>query len=111
MKILPLLLLGLTSLAPLLPGTDIREVEDRAAAGEPAALAALRDSAAHGSTRAMNFLGYLYWQGEGAPQKRDSALYFLGRAEEAGDLKAAAPPTPWRPPETLYEPLSNLPPA
>lgn len=90
LKILPAILLGLLSLAPIVSGTDMREIEDRAASGEGAAIAALRDSAEKGSTRAMNFLGYLYWQGEGTALRRDSALYFLNRAEEAGDLKAAA---------------------
>lgn len=70
--------------------TDIRDIEDRAASGEPAAIRALRDSAEAGNLRAMNFLGFLYWQGQGTTLHRDSALYFLERASCAGDLKASA---------------------
>lgn len=85
-----LLCAGVISGATLLPGTPMREVEDRAAEGETPAIAALRDSAAGGSTRAMNFLGFLYWQGKGARLDRDSALLFLRRAAAKGDAKASA---------------------
>lgn len=74
----------------LIPGTPIREIEDRAARGESAAVAALRDSAEKGSLRAMNFLGYLYWQGTGTRIDRDSALFYLTKASDAGDAKASA---------------------
>ncbi|MBD5197474.1 MAG: sel1 repeat family protein [Bacteroidales bacterium] len=70
--------------------TDLRETEDRAAAGEPCAIHALRDSAEAGSLRAMNFLGFLYWQGAGTRLDRDSALYYLRLASERGDAKASA---------------------
>lgn len=90
MKFLQVLIFCFVSVSALLSGTNIREIEDLAATGETSAIAALRDSADNGSTRAMNFLGYLYWQGLGTRQLRDSALYFLCRAEAAGDLKAAA---------------------
>ena len=74
----------------LLPGTPMREVEDRAAAGEHCAIAALRDSAENGSLRAMNYLGFLYWQGMGTRLDRDSALFYLRSASDAGDPKASA---------------------
>ncbi|MDE6339611.1 MAG: hypothetical protein K2K97_07485 [Muribaculaceae bacterium] len=70
--------------------TPLREVEDRAAAGEECAIRALRDSADAGSLRAMNFLGFLYWQGAGTRLDRDSALYYLRLASERGDAKASA---------------------
>lgn len=76
--------------AALLSGTPMRDIEDRAAKGEAAAIAALRDSAAAGSLRAMNFLGYLYWQGLGTRLDRDSALIYLRKASAAGDPKASA---------------------
>ena len=68
----------------------MREIEDHAAAGDTAAIALLRDSAERGNAEAMNFLGFLYWQGQGTPMLRDSALYFLNKASEAGDYKAKA---------------------
>lgn len=80
---------ALTS-ATLIPGTPMREVEDRAAAGEAAAISALRDSATAGSLRAMNFLGFLYWQGIGVRLDRDSALTYLRKASAWGDPKASA---------------------
>lgn len=83
------LILGLGCLA-IMAMTPIRELEDRAEAGEAPAIAALRDSASSGSLRAMNFLGYLYWQGRGTRLDRDSALYFLRMASDRGDAKAAA---------------------
>ncbi len=74
----------------LISGTPMREIEDRAAAGESSAISALRDSAERGSLRAMNYLGFLYWQGMGTRLDRDSALFYLRRASEAGDVKASA---------------------
>lgn len=68
----------------------MRDIEDRAAAGDPAAIIALRDSAERGDTRAMNFLGFLYWQGMGTRLDQDSALYFLRGAASKGDAKASA---------------------
>lgn len=82
-----LLCAGVISGATLLPGTPMRKVEDRAAEGEAPAIAALRDSAAGGSTRAMNFLGFLYWQGKGTRLDRDSALLFLREAAAKGTRK------------------------
>lgn len=86
----PLLILIILCSSVLLPGISIHEIEDRAAAGEAQAICALRDSADSGMLRAMNFLGYLYWQGEGVRQDRDSALYYLQMASDKGDAKAAA---------------------
>lgn len=83
------MILGLVA-AVAVADITIREVEDRAEAGETKAIAALRDSAANGSLRAMNFLGYLYWQGKGTRLDPDSALYFLRTAAAGGDAKAAA---------------------
>lgn len=89
MKSLICILVGLCCVS-LLQGTPMREIEDRAASGEAAAVSALRDSASAGSLRAMNYLGYLYWQGKGTCLDRDSALFYLRKASEAGDAKAAA---------------------
>lgn len=74
----------------IVPGTPMREIEDRATAGEPCAISALRDSADAGSLRALNYLGFLYWQGLGTRLDRDSALFYLRAASNAGDPKAAA---------------------
>ncbi|MDE7437644.1 MAG: sel1 repeat family protein [Muribaculaceae bacterium] len=72
-------------------GVDpMRDIEDRAAAGDPVAIIALRDSAECGDPRAMNFLGFLYWQGMGTRLDQDSALYFLREAASKGDAKASA---------------------
>lgn len=68
----------------------MRDIEDRAAAGETCAIRALRDSADAGSLRAMNFLGFLYWQGMGTRLDRDSALFYLRTASANGDAKASA---------------------
>lgn len=76
--------------ASLIPGTPMREIEDRAANGEECAISALRDSASAGSLRAMNYLGFLYWQGKGTRLDRDSALMYLRNASAAGDAKASA---------------------
>ncbi len=76
--------------ASLIPGTPMREIEDRAANGEECAISALRDSASVGSLRAMNYLGFLYWQGKGTRLDRDSALMYLRGASAAGDAKASA---------------------
>ncbi len=89
MKGLIAVILGLFTVG-ILASTPMRDIEDRAAAGEADAIAALRDSADAGSLRAMNFLGFLYWQGEGVKLNRDSALYFLKKASDNGDAKAAA---------------------
>ncbi len=67
---------------------DMRTIEDAAEQGDCNAVAALRDSALAGNPRAMNFLGYLYWQGRGTRLDKDSALYFLNAAAELGDAKA-----------------------
>ena len=69
---------------------SLRDLEDRAERGDRRALSMLRDSAQAGSARAAGFLGYLYWQGRGVEQRRDSGLYFIGRAARAGDVKSAA---------------------
>lgn len=69
---------------------SLRDLEDRAERGDRRALSMLRDSAQVGSARAAGFLGYLYWQGRGVEQRRDSGLYFIGRAARAGDVKSAA---------------------
>lgn len=79
------LLAGITAAADM-----IRDIEDRAAEGDPAAIIALRDSAECGNTRAMNFLGFLYWQGMGTRLDTDSALFYLRRASDLGDAKASA---------------------
>lgn len=84
----PLLLLMLSIL--LTAGIPMDRIEDAAATGDKAAINALRDSAAAGNTRAMNYLGFLYWQGNGTILDRDSAVYFLELAAEKGDLKANA---------------------
>lgn len=68
----------------------VRELEDLAERGDRWAFALLRDSAEAGSARAAGFLGFLYWQGTGTDQRRDSGLYFIRRAAQAGDLKSAA---------------------
>lgn len=68
--------------------TDIRETEDRAAEGDARAIYALRDSANGGNTRAMNFLGFLYWQGKGTHMNQDSALFYIRKAADLGDAKA-----------------------
>ena len=67
---------------------DLRVIEDAAEKGDQMAIASLRDSAHCGNPRAMNFLGYLYWQGRGTRMDKDSALYFLNAAAELGDAKA-----------------------
>lgn len=67
---------------------DLRTIEDAAEQGYCYAVAALRDSALAGNPRAMNFLGYLYWQGRGARLDKDSAIYFLNAAADLGDAKA-----------------------
>ncbi len=68
----------------------LRQLEERAEHGEPEALAMLRDSAEAGSARAAGFLGYLYWQGQGVRQDKDSGLYFISKSADAGDLRSAA---------------------
>lgn len=85
-----LLIAILTIVAASVTHLSMREIEDRAAAGDMAAIAMLRDSAESGNAGAMNFLGFLYWQGQGTPLLRDSAIYFLNKASEAGDYKAKA---------------------
>ncbi len=65
-------------------------LQERAAKGEPAAIAALRDSAEAGSTDAMNWLGFLYWQGKGTALRQDSALIYLRSAANLGNPRAMA---------------------
>lgn len=90
MKTLIAIIAVVAASASIIPGTPMREIEDRAAAGNPAAITALRDSASAGNSRAMNFLGFLYWQGMGTRLDRDSSLFFLRKAVDAGDIKATA---------------------
>lgn len=73
--------------APLSP---MHLLQERAAKGEPAAIAALRDSAAAGNTDAMNWLGFLYWQGKGTALRQDSALIYLRSAAHLGNPRAMA---------------------
>lgn len=68
--------------------SNIRELEDRAEKGDVQAISMLRDSAESGNARAMNYLGFLYWQGLGTRRDADSAIYFLSRAASLGDAKA-----------------------
>lgn len=49
----------------------------------------LRRSADAGYAPALNYLGYLYQNGEILKQNADSALYFIRRAADAGDARAA----------------------
>lgn len=68
--------------------TGIRELEESAEKGDAGAISQLRDSAEAGNARAMNYLGFLYWQGLGTRQDADSAIYYLRRAGALGDAKA-----------------------
>lgn len=91
MKHLLTLILAITGISGIIAAsTPLREIEDRASLGDECAIKALRDSADAGSLRAMNFLGFLYWQGMGTKLDRDSALYFLREASNQGDVKAAS---------------------
>lgn len=90
MKSLLYILIGVTMLLTARDIPTMRYLEDRAARGDASAVALLRDSAGSGSARAANFLGFLYWQGRGVRQDRDSGLYFLDRAAALGDVKALA---------------------
>lgn len=91
MKQLLTVILLMVSLGALVSAEDLmRHVEDRASEGDRAAIRELRDSAEAGSLRAMNYLGFLYWQGLGTRLDRDSALYYLRGASERGDVKASA---------------------
>lgn len=78
------------ALSAALCGLPIERIEDKALEGDKSAIGMLRDSAAAGSTRAMNFLGYLYWQSGREELKRDSALWYLRQAAAMGDAKGAA---------------------
>lgn len=82
------LLLIIAALMAIGVQSGIRELEERAEQGDATAISLLRDSAQEGSTRAMNYLGYLYWQGRGTRCLQDSALYFLRKAADLGDAKA-----------------------
>ena len=90
---------------------SFREFEKRAEGGEPEAvyrlsailergydsiqpdtlrsLALLRRAAAAGYCPAQNYLGYLFDRGEMIPACRDSAVYWITRAADGGDPKAA----------------------
>ncbi len=68
--------------------TGIRDLEDRAERGDKSAVSMLRDSAENGNARAMNYLGFLYWQGLGVRQDADSAMYYLRHGVACGDAKA-----------------------
>lgn len=52
-------------------------------------LSLLRRSAAAGYAPAMNYLGYLFKQGHLIPTDRDSSLYYITKAAQAGDPTAA----------------------
>ena len=39
---------------------------------------------------AMNFIGFRYYQGEGGEKNLDSAIYWISKAAQAGDITAAA---------------------
>ena len=47
-------------------------------------------SAEKGYPQAMNYLGFRYFKGEYINQNKDSALYWIKKAAEAGDITAAA---------------------
>ena len=49
----------------------------------------LRLSAEKGYAPARNYLGFLYYNGEGVAQNTDSALYWIRKAAGEGDIKAA----------------------
>lgn len=70
--------------------SPMRLLEDRAASGDRTAIAILRDSAAAGNAAAMNWLGFLYWQGQGTPLRQDSAIFFLRSASALGNPRAMA---------------------
>lgn len=82
------LLLLIAALVAIGVQPSIWELEERAEQGDAVAIGLLRDSAESGNTRAMNYLGYLYWQGTGTRCLQDSALYYLKRASDLGDAKA-----------------------
>lgn len=82
------LLLLIAALLAIGVQPSIRELEERAEQGDAVAIGLLRDSAENGNTRAMNYLGYMYWQGTGTRCLKDSALYYLKRAADLGDAKA-----------------------
>lgn len=90
---------------------SFEEFERRAEGGDPAALyrlsaileegydsiapdtvramALLRRSAALGYAPALNYMGYLYQKGTILPESKDSAILYIRRAADAGDLQAA----------------------
>lgn len=89
----------------------LRQLEERAEAGDPKALfdlaslydtgydsipidslrssALYRMSAEKGYAPAQNYLGFRYFNGEAIRQDVDSALYWLAKAAGQGDIKAA----------------------
>lgn len=83
-----LLYIFIAVLAAGMPVAGIRDLEERAERGDAGAICGLRDSAAVGNARAMNYLGFLYWQGLGTRHDADSAIYFLRKAADLGDAKA-----------------------
>lgn len=53
-------------------------------------LSLLRGAAQRGNPAAANYLGYIYGEGRGVTQNPDSARYWISRAADAGDARAAA---------------------
>lgn len=53
-------------------------------------LSLLRGAAQRGNPAAANYLGYIHGEGRGVAQNPDSARYWISRAAEAGDARAAA---------------------
>lgn len=53
-------------------------------------LSMLRGAALRGNPEAANYLGYIYGEGRGVQQNADTARYWISRAADAGDARAAA---------------------